>query len=167
MKKLLIAAFAVVISASVHAAASWTGAITVYDYNNDIAAIGTIEFFINGISAGSAVAFDEYGDASFTAGEIAAGDTLKAIATVTNFSDGAGKYEWTFDYSSAFITTQPDEGSAVLAVNNDAINAFSNGDTFDLTQTVAANGYSPVPEPTSGLLLLIGMGVLALKRKHA
>ena len=35
------------------------------------------------------------------------------------------------------------------------------------TITQAAGGWTAVPEPTSGLLLLLGMAGLALKRKHA
>ena len=35
------------------------------------------------------------------------------------------------------------------------------------TGAFASNGWAPVPEPTSGLLLLLGMAGLALRRKHA
>lgn len=172
MKKLLIAMAAIATATAVHAAAySWSGTISAYDWNNDIAGAGTVEFFINSTSVGTST-FDANGDAAFGAYGLDAGDSVKIVATITSFSDGSGTMEWSKDVTSAFINSfpSPDDALANLAdTANATFNAGVGGGGLDFTASVAANGFSPasVPEPTSGLMLLLGMAGLALKRKRA
>ena len=54
------------------------------------------------------------------------------------------------------------EGSINAAGANATI-AFG---TFDANKTATGKGWQPIPEPTSGLLILLGMAGLALRRKQ-
>ncbi len=66
-----------------------------------------------------------------------------------------------FDQTDVFIMTASDEVT---------VEKIGGGD-FDGTngafETNGGGGWSSVPEPTSGLLLLLGVAGLALRRKHA
>ena len=170
MKKLLIAIAAVATATVVHAAAySWNGTISAYDWNNDIAGAGTVEFFINSASVGS-VSFDANGDAAFGSYGLDAGDSIKIVTTLTNFSDGSGTLEYSTIFSQAVIDSFPSADDAIADIATQANVAFNSGvggGGLDFTASAASNGFASVPEPTSGLMLLLGMAGLALKRKRA
>ena len=172
MKKLLIAIAAIATATAVHAAAyQWSGTLNAYDWNNDIAGQGNVVFTIGGTTFG-AIAFDANGDAAFGEYSVNAGDTIKVVATLTNFSDGSGVVEYSTVFSQAFIDSYASPDDALLNVRQSidgAVNAGVGGGGLDFTASAAANGFSPasVPEPTSGLMLLLGMAGLALKRKRA
>ena len=93
---------------------------------------------------------------------------VKTILTISNFDGQSGS----FANESSFTFVNPYPGMADLegslsAYADDSIVALTNGGTLDLYADPASQGYTPVPEPTSGLLLLLGMAGLALKRKRA
>ncbi len=164
MKKLLIAIAATMIGIVAHAAAyTWSSTISVYDWDTEAAPIGAIQFWINGVDMGS-FAFDENGDVNFSFG-IDANDAITATCTINNFSDGAGKKDWSFDFTDAYIASKPSAVEAMKQMAFSAESAF--GASLNLSLTVADNGFTAVPEPTSGLLFLIGMAGLALRRKRA
>ncbi len=82
-----------------------------------------------------------------------AGDTAYAVVIYTKTVDEKDYYianmgEWTFE--TDIDKTQPNMGTNFLGVADGA-----------------ALSWQTVPEPTSGLLLLLGMGALALRRKRA
>ena len=85
----------------------------------------------------------------------------QAFNVVLVYKDGDGK-DW---YQVSSTTASSNE----RASEGDVANVYFNtGDTF----ADSANGWQavssgPVPEPTSGLLLLLGVAGLALKRKRA
>ena len=77
--------------------------------------------------------------------------------------DAAGEnyYAQAYSYTAREATSSYDADSIKLAVNGSAVSsgmtAWSSGGTPDP---------GPIPEPTSGLLLLVGGAMLALRRKQ-
>ena len=87
--------------------------------------------------------------------EVGSATSLLLLAVNGAFADGVAFSYDTYDIS-AYTYTPPDitPGNAVLA-------SFSNNGT------VVAAGGAPIPEPTSGLLMIVGLGALALRRRKA
>ena len=90
-----------------------------------------------------------------------------AIAATTSSSDSlvAGSY---YDFyiviedSGKTFTSSP-KSNIVMQPTGTATVAFGNM----TTQTQTAGNWQSVPEPTSGLLMLLGMAGLALRRRRA
>ena len=96
---------------------------------------------------------------------------VKTILTITNFDGQSGSFanESSFTFVNPY-PGMPDTESSLASYAGDSFVALTNGGTLDLYSDPASQGYTPagnVPEPTSGLLLLLGMAGLALKRKRA
>ena len=132
---------------------------------------GTVAMYFNDSLLGTIDM--EYGGAEGDFQIDDAGGTIKAVATITNFADGAGTLEYTYVLSSLPLPGYPDVASSLLAINGDLENGITRDATLDISQSAADNGYSPVgptppiiPEPTTGLLVLLGVAGLALKRKR-
>ena len=181
MKKLIIAA-AIVCAAAMSEAASvvWGGAVATPDGSDTLPA-GTQAALIFSDSAFSGAATTLTG---WSAGaEANNGGSVVSLYTM----DANDSANW------AFSATYSKDGSvdgyyAVLVQNGDSASYFDIGNISgttgassptDLTVNmdwsgtayVTSGGYTvavgAVPEPTSGLLLLLGMAGLALKRKRA
>ena len=170
MKKLMIALAAVVAAMAVQAASvDWTVTGGVYDWNNFAAPEGTLTFYLVSDTstplANSPFTLDA--DGGFT-GTVTGTDQTDWVArlTVNNF-DGGGSYfkDYVFTMDSITHAGSPDAATYLTALNGEIGSFFS--DTLDLMATPASQGYTAVPEPTSGLLLILGMAGLALKRKRA
>ena len=170
MKKLMIALAAVVSAVAVQAASvDWTVNGTVFDWNNFTAPEGTIAFFeasnMSTPLVSSPFALD--GDGAFT-GTVTGTDQTDWIArlTITNF-DGGGSYykDYAFTMDTVTHSGAPDAATYLSDLSNAIGDSFSAN--LDLMASPAGQGYTAVPEPTSGLLLLIGVAGLALKRKRA
>lgn len=95
--------------------------------------------------------------AEFSWGE--AGQTLSAFYA-TLFNDGEQDYIFVSPIGSA--DAQVSSHSTVLIAN---VEGPSANPAFEGT-TYQGSGWYPTPEPTSGLLVLIGMASLMLKRKR-
>ena len=86
---------------------------------------------------------------------IAGGDNLVFVIVDGSVADGS-KYWVVNDYAipSASVFEPPATGTAITV-------------NFATQGTVGSGTFTAAPEPTSGLLLLLGMAGLALKRKRA
>ena len=174
MKKLLTLAAVVIVAATTHAAAvGWTiGGTSGYSGGSyDLFVIG-----VNGVtSAGQIVALvtagtDVSGYAFYEGGNASVTAAISKPATTSGKSiaysgTGTDTYEafavlWKSDGKEASYTS-----TVSISMDNDATSktfAFANQST-----NLSNNNFSVAPEPTSGLLLLLGVAGLALKRKRA
>ena len=96
---------------------------------------------------------------------------VKTILTITNFDGQTGSFanEKSFTFVNPYPGMADLEGS-LAAYGNDSVAALTNDGSLDLYADPTTQGFSPagdVPEPTSGLLLLLGVAGLALKRKRS
>lgn len=175
MKNLIVALGAAVFAFGVHAASvDWHFAMTAMDANfEDLA--GTVTLYFNDALIGTAdmVGGEATGDFVLDV-DTEVGGTVKAVAEITNFADGAGTLEYSYIISKLPMAGYPDIDSSLAAVSESIGNGITNDYTLDISQTAADNGYSPVgptppviPEPTTGLLVLIGVAGLALRRRRA
>ena len=179
MKKIFIAAFAAAFAACVHAAAfQWSSTGTIYAKGSDTVAL----------SGFTAYLFD-----SSTVGQAALLEGIRGGKSITDYTSlssftGSTKVDTTaFSADLAngtmlntfFAIVSDDDiyiskvaGQAAQSVGTASI-AFGNQATASKSVFGDAAFASPgwyttaVPEPTSGLLLLLGMAGLALKRKRA
>ena len=181
MKKLIMAVAIVCAAAIAQAAAvGWSVATGSTTYANDkymLFVVGqngatSIDTVTALLDAGSDVS-----SYAFASGNIGANGTGSQSATTSGLSLDAGTY-------TAFVVLF-DSASPTVGESNYAVISGATG----LTKTIAAttaqtsfatgaqgaflsnasnwNSYGSVPEPTSGLLILLGMAGLALKRKVA
>lgn len=170
MKKLMIAVAIACIAAFAHAATvDWGVSGGVFDWNTFQAPDGTIAFFeasnMGTPLANSPFTFDS-GDGSF-AGTVTGTDQADWVARVTiNNFDGGGSYykDYAFYMDSITHAGYADAATYLSALSSEIGDTFTA--TLDLSASPASQGYTAVPEPTSGLLLLIGVAGLALKRKR-
>ena len=168
MQKLMMAA-AIVCAAAFAQAASvdWGASGTVYDWNNFAAPEGTIAFFEAANMSTPLATLILDGDGAFS-GTVTGTDQADWVARVTiNNFDGGGSYyrDYAFYMDSITHSGAPDAAAYLSGLGSTIGDSFSAD--LDLMATPASLGYTAVPEPTSGLLLLIGMAGLALKRKRA
>ncbi len=166
MKKLIVALGAVVLALGVQASAvNWHFNISALDCNYEELA-GSVALYFNDALLGN-MDFDAGGaEGDFVIDS--AGGTVKAVALVTNFSDGAGTYEYSYVISSLPLPGYPDVEGSLAAVNGIMEAGITKDYTIDTYATIADNGYTAaVPEPTTGLLVLLGIAGLALRRRRA
>ena len=179
MKKLLIAAIAVVSAVCVHAAAfQWSSTGTIYAKGSDTVALSGFTAYLFDSSA--------VGQSELLEG-IRGGKSITDYTALSSFS-GSTKVDttaFTADLSNGtmlntfFAIVADDDmyiskvaGKAAQSVGTASI-AFGNQATASKSVFGDAAFASPgwyttaVPEPTSGLLMLLGLAGLALKRKRA
>ena len=181
MKKIMIALAAIATAVSVHAAAvGWSLGGNNTSYANDaymmfvigqnnVESIATVTALLD---AGSSI--DSY---AFGSGAIAANGNVNMGSSASGKTLDAGTYTAFF---VVFDSATPTAGSSNYAVVSGAstltktVAATAANVTFAagsaasiLNNTDNWKSYGAVPEPTSGLLLLLGVAGLALKRKRA
>ena len=141
-------------------ASAGAGSTATFDRDLAIAALTDGDAsFVNTYAIDEGVAFD-WGEAvQYAVGSFDNAQTISGYAVILNAATVA-------DATKAFITE----------VGSTAINNIGGADTLqfgDISEAtaVAGNWYNlgsaPIPEPTSGLLILLGMAGLALRRRRA
>ena len=181
MKKIMIAVAAVALAVSAQAASfNWKTGMggQVYQAGTTTTANGMVAYLFDAavtsqsdafaaLSAGTAVTSIAGGldSATLSSGKITAqtafswgeaGDTLSAYFVIVNGEDFyISSLQSAAADAAATKTLQYSEKTASQAVLN-------------TTGSYAGAGwYAAVPEPTSGLLMLVGLGALALRRRRA
>ena len=187
MKKLILAAAIVCAAAMSHAASvDWGGAFATVD-NTKVLPTGTqfalvfstealgsvtrIEAFSKGVEVGTGSIVDVYSTSeydtecwSFRTTWSRDGQDVNGYYAILCLND-AGDYA-AFTDMGAITGTTATSSSSYLVYNE----GWCNGLDEWLTSggyTVQVGGAASIPEPTSGLLMLIGMGAMALRRKRA
>lgn len=189
MKKIMIAVATVALAAGVQAASyNWSNpyglnaygqagdSATLYSgtaYLMNSATVSRETFIATVLGAGSdyASAFANQVAGAFYSADISAG------AVFTSDAYAAGTYQDFYvvvvDASKNGVYVSELVNAPIRGVGNTALEfehtAAYDGTLFDQTHTsfAGAGWYTAAPEPTSGLLLLLGVAGLALKRKHA
>ena len=180
MKKLMIALAAVVSAAVVQAASiTWGLDVTALDSGFNPAE-GNVTVSV--LAQSFTEAFDGAGMASFSitgtadAGDIFAAGTEWTVKTTATLWNDAGDTSAPYIFSYVFtMPTLPSDDPSIQAAlgglaNDIAVALDPDGiGTLPSIENAAAYGWTaaPVPEPTSGLMLLLGAAGLALKRKRA
>lgn len=180
MKKLIIT-LAVVVAAIATQAASikWKiNSITEYDSATAIASGSNYKILLvysadttQSIDLSSGNSVDYGADTAISTLDPSGSGGLKSLGVSVDYDYTAGSYYFAVLYNSKGTTSESAYDyyaiSNVLTGNPVAMSP----DTPLTLQFTAASAGTPawqsVPEPTSGILLLLGMAGLALKRKHA
>ncbi len=181
MKKIMTFAACAMLAAVTHAAAVGWSLAGATSYAND-----AYQFFVIGQNGAASVAtitalLDAGKDTSsyaFGTGTVAANGTAGASAAQSGKSlDGGASYT---GFYVIFDTATATAGTSNYAVVSGAANLTQSPSATAAQFTFVAGNqatflnnasnwksYGAVPEPTSGLLMLLGMAGLALRRKHA
>ncbi len=176
--KTLIATGAIVAGLMAHgAAANWDNSDgDLYAYGGSELATGYVAYFFNAAAYAQSDAIAALGG----------GDYATVIANGFESSVGLSDGGWLEDADVAANFTNGSDGTAYLVIFNagtaaegtyayvsDTVTAYVPGSgapvtfTFDLSSSATPGNWTAVPEPTSGLLMLLGLAGLALKRKRA
>jgi len=172
MKKLMIALAAVVSAVAVQAASvNWNASVSLMDVNFEEIQ-GTLAFYltsdmstplansplniVGGVAEGTVTGEDQ---TSWT-----------ARITISNF-DGESKsyyYDYVFTMDTVNHAGYADADTYLAGLTGEVGTALTLDGALDLYASPTSQGFTAaVPEPTSGLLILLGMAGLALKRKRA
>ena len=177
MKKILAVVAVVMIAAASHAAAVGWSIMGATNYKN-----GAYDIFVIGqngvtgvdqisalVAAGTAVSSYAFYEGTVTSAGMATQTVTSSGKSITYSGDGTDTYSafavlWTEDGKEASYTA-----TASISMTNDSTSktfAFGN-QSSNLSANKFTVSSEAVPEPTSGLLMLLGMAGLALRRKRA
>ena len=190
MKKLMITACAIAFAAVTQAATySWQSSSTLYTWDSaepdwPTVAGGTTAYFVFAAEYAQSSLVSDFnaGTVDYTKlsragnGAIAADGTIGATAATGDYTSNQSAYFVVFDDSKMFVsgaqTATYDEftGTGQAIFDYDQVEGVWTGAAYDAKEGFVGGGWygaSAVPEPTSGLLMLLGVAGLALRRKRA
>ena len=174
MKKLMVIAALALTGVMARAAqVDW------YIYSGALPDSGTAYVFADGGTAASMAAYLISGEYTSDADFKAAIASYTGVAVDGQYADGTTL--GVGDYMSALVLNSTEEGSTVFYASNISTDGYTytppeSADLLGIesfaTGTVTFKDDPgpvppPIPEPTSGLLLLLGVAGLALKRRRA
>lgn len=197
MKKLILALGAVAMTAGVRAASyNWSVVSTSAAFNGYESTAGVGKVW-SGASATAGLNYYFIATATVSQGDLLVGlrgdktiADYSALASGTTTATGVSKNTFSADSSlvgtdgkmGAYFVIFSDDGKYVYIGMTSSVAADASGGQSDYSINLATSkvlrdadgttsygsaGWYAVPEPTSGLLLLLGMAGLALKRKRA
>lgn len=175
MKKLMVLAAVAMAGLGLRAAtADWSFNTYMDDQFGTGAADGAIAFYCGTDLMGTAES-DGAGGFAYDFTDVAGGSSWKAVMTVGLTDDGVGftQYSKTFEWTMPSFAGggDPADASALAGVNDNILGAFVDpgAGALPTLSDAKAQGWAAVatPEPTSGLLMLLGFAGLALRRRRA
>ena len=157
MKKLLILAAVIVAGVAANAASFKWSAANIYDHTGASKYSGDVSLYayLSTADASTAVVVSTV---SASSGAVAA----TTFTDTTNFTSG-NTYSFFFVVEDGAYTFTSAEKTGAASDVGTATLAFGN----QQSATQSASNWAAVPEPTSGLLMLLGMAGLALRRRRA
>ena len=175
MKKIMIAAVAVMLGIAANAAAvGWSCAGATGYANYGVYVIGmngveSVEQIVALAKDGKDLAAYQFGAGTVNSANGAA--TLGSVSsgkTIT-FKEGGTTADNSYQAFMVFFDAAKENGSYTSVASTTLANNITNKTFTFMNQSanLAANQFEVAPEPTSGLLLLLGVAGLALKRKRA
>ena len=186
MKKLILA-FAVVACAAMAQAAVVNWSSTAVKFDGTALGNQTVNLYLVGVNGAADLLFDTRATANQPAinkGKLAAGTGSGQTAYVYNSTAAGGGFVTGDPAVDAgreyYMVITYNDGSKTWTYTSSALTSSGLSDmalgavdfTFSDTKSTVAgtkNAWvsAPAPEPTSGLLMLVGLGALALRRRKA
>ena len=169
MKKLLVLAAVIVASVVANAATfKWTGG-NIYKADGATKLTGTVAIMAyTGTDASSAV---KVVDAFVVDGTLKADAQGSANGFTYNWADAVGGTSYNFymviEDAGKSIDTSTSNPSKIVSATAQATSTPTVAFSSMATITQDSSNWGAVPEPTSGLLMLLGVAGLALRRKRA
>ena len=153
----------------------WSGTVYLMDSNTQTAQdfltawAGGTAFSTLTAGAANSATYDNYAMSSPTTGSATADDTIK-WTDAGYATGGTSFYQVALVGDNLYISDTVDV--TVMAVGTTPIDAFENNEAASSFAPITSGSYGgagwyAAPEPTSGLLMLVGLGALALRRRRA
>lgn len=171
MKKLvMLAAVALVAIATQAATVTWKTSTSIKDPDGVKVATGSVTLYVFLMDTESAYNAFDISDASAIDTGAAAGSAVSK-ATGASYSNSTAYDAGDTIYSAALLVYNDGVDKWYKAIKQTStVNDLGGAVTFSSLDTAAgswAKGGGDVPEPTSGLLLVLGGAMLALRRRRA
>ena len=158
MKKLLVLAAAIVAGVAANAASFNWSAANIYSSDLTTKYTGTINLYVSGVSDLDGIVLSTV---SANNGVVTTALAGNAFSSDKLFAGNSYDFFFTFEDGDKVFTSATKSATAQATAT--ATIQFANM----ASQTQNASNWAAVPEPTSGLLILLGMAGLALRRRRA